>query len=185
MTGGQVVVDEPLPLGTGGRGAADAVRFLRECQSRALTVRWVPDHDALPFDTGLLHHLPPPAPRPATSPGGSDGSGGSGASGGSDEAAVWRSRYAYGLFYHRRGPDFVTVMDRRDPSAAARFTLDRPAVLDAFLAVQEPTALDALDATHREAVSLLADERLVLVTRGWAVALPPRLRRWPVPCTSV
>ncbi|MGW6572475.1 DUF5825 family protein [Streptomyces sp. NPDC054945] len=178
MTGGQVVVDEPLPLGTGGRGAADAVRFLRECQSQALTVRWVPDRDALPFDTGLLHHLPPPAPRSASP-------GGSGASGASDEAAVWRSRYAYGLFYHRRGPDFVTVMDRRDPSAAARFTLDRPAVLDAFLAVQEPTALDALDATHREAVALLADERLVLVTRGWAVALPPRLRRWPVPCTSV
>ncbi|WKD31925.1 DUF5825 family protein [Streptomyces xanthophaeus] len=178
MTGGQVVVDEPLPLGTGGRGAADAVRFLRDCQSRALTVRWVPDSDALPFDTGLLHHLPPPAPR-AASPGGS------GRSGSSDEAAVWRSRYAYGLLYHRRGPDFVTVMDRRDPAASARFTIDEPALLGAFLTVQEPTALDALDAARREAVSVLADERLVLVTQGWAVALPPRLRRWPVPCTSV
>ncbi|WP_329098203.1 DUF5825 family protein [Streptomyces sp. NBC_01439] len=172
MTGGQVVVDEPLPLGAGGRGAADAVRFLRDCQSQALTVRWVPDDDVLPFDTGLLHHLPPPAPRTAP-PGGSDG------------AAVWRSRYAYGLLYHRRGPDFVTVMDRRDPSASARFTIDQPSLLGAFLTVQEPTALDALDAPHREAVSLLADERLVLVTQGWAVALPPRLNRWPVPCTSV
>ncbi|MFG2976061.1 DUF5825 family protein [Streptomyces sp. NPDC048331] len=175
MTGGQVVVDEPLPLGTGGRGAADAVRFLRDCQSRALTVDWVPDRDALPFDTGLLHHLPPPAHRPTPT----------GGSGGSDEAAAWRSRYAYGLFYHRRGPDFVTVMDRRDPSASARFTIDHPALLGAFLAVQEPTALDELDTTRREAVSLLADERLVLVTRGWVVALPPRLSRWPVPCTSV
>ncbi|WP_051781829.1 MULTISPECIES: DUF5825 family protein [unclassified Streptomyces] len=175
MTGGQVVVDEPLPLGTGGRGTADAVRFLRDCQSQALTVRWVPDSEVLPFDTGLLHHLPPPAPRTAA-PGGS---------GRPDGTAVWRSRYAYGLFYHRRGPDFVTVMDRRDPSASARFTLDRPALVGAFLAVQEPTALDALDVTHREAVSLLADERLVLVTQGWVVALPPRLRRWPVPCTSV
>ncbi|MGW7328048.1 DUF5825 family protein [Streptomyces sp. NPDC054840] len=172
MTGGPVVVDEPLPLGRGGRGAADAVRFLRECQSQALTVRWVPDSDALPFDTGLLHHLPPPAP-PAASPGGSG------------EAALWRSRYAYGLLYHRRGPDFVTVMDRRDPSASARFTIDQPSLLGAFLTVQEPTALDELDATRRGAVSLLADERLVLVTQGWVVALPPRLRRWPVPCTSV
>ncbi|MCJ0872077.1 DUF5825 family protein [Streptomyces sp. AP-93] len=174
-TGGQVVVDEPLPLGTGGRGTADAVRFLRDCQSQALTVHWVPDTDALPFDTGLLHHLPPPAPRPA-SPGGPDGP---------DGVAAWRSRYAYGLLYHRRGPDFVTVMDRRDPSAAARFTIDQPALLAAFLAVQEATALDELDAVHREALSLLADERLVLVTQGWAVALPPRLRRWPVPCTSI
>ncbi|MFB6614754.1 DUF5825 family protein [Streptomyces sp. NPDC056367] len=174
MTGGQVgqiVVDEPLPLGAGGRGAAEAVRFLRDCQSQAVAVRWVPDRDALPFDTGLLHHLPPPVSW-----------GGSGSSG---EPAAWRSRYAYGLLYHRRGPDFVTVMDRRDPAASARFTLERPALLAAFLAVQEPTALDALDAAHRAAVSLLADERLVLVTQGWAVALPPRLRRWPVPCTSV
>ncbi|HEY9373521.1 DUF5825 family protein [Streptomyces sp.] len=152
-----------LPLGAGGRATAEAVRLLRECQSAARTVRWVPDAEPPSFDTALLHHLPPPeSGHPA-----------------------WASRYAYGLLYHRRGPDFVQVMDRRDPAAAARFTLDQPALLDAFLAVQEPTALDGLDAAGREAVALLADERLVLVTDGWAVALPPRLRRWPVPCTSV
>lgn len=158
-----------LPLGAGGRAAAEAVLFLRECQSAARTVRWAPDTDALPFDVSLLHHLPPPEPN--------DPEG--------DPAAAWRSRYAYGLLYHRRGPDFVTVMDRRDPAASARFTLDQPALLAAFLAVQEPTRLDDLDTAAREAVALLADERLVLVTDGWAVALPPRLRRWPVPCTSV
>ncbi|MEU8525905.1 MULTISPECIES: DUF5825 family protein [Streptomyces] len=154
-----------LPLGAGGRATVEAVRLLRECQSAARTVRWVPDTEALPFDASLLHHLPPPESG--------------------DAARAWRSRYAYGLFYHRRGPDFVTVMDRRDPAASARFTLDQPSLLDAFLAVQEPTELDGLGPAGREAVELLADERLVLVTDGWAVALPPRLRRWPVPCTSV
>ncbi|WP_406863717.1 DUF5825 family protein [Streptomyces sp. HUAS MG47] len=152
-----------LPLGAGGRDTADAVRLLRDCQSAARTLRWAPDTDDPPFDTALLHHLPPPETG----------------------APAWRERYAYGLLYHRRGPGFVTVMDRRDPAASARFTLDAPALVEAFLSVQEPAELDALDASVRESVALLAEERLVLVTDGWAVALPPRLRRWPVPCTSV
>lgn len=187
MTSGQLVVDKPLPLGAGGRGTADTVRFLRECQSQALTVHWSPDTDAAPpFDITLLHHLPPPASGPASP----DRPGRSGSSGSSREdkvgaAATWRSRHAYGLLYHRRGPDFVTVMDRRNPATSARFTIDQPTLLAAFLTVQDTTALDELDVSRREAVSLLADERLVLVTDGWAVALPPRLRRWPVPCTSV
>ncbi|WP_418959694.1 DUF5825 family protein [Streptomyces tritici] len=152
-----------LPLGAGGRAAAEAVRLLRDCQSEARTLRWAPDTGAPPFDTALLHHLPPPETG----------------------APAWRERYAYGLLYHRRGPDFVTVMDRRDPAASARFTLDAPRLVAAFLAVQEPAELAALDAAARAAVAVLAEERLVLVTDGWAVALPPRLRRWPVPCTSV
>lgn len=76
-------------------------------------------------------------------------------------------------------------MDRREPSAAARFTIDDPDLLAAFRTVQDPTAVAALDAVGREAVDLLAAERLARVTDGWAVALPPRIRRWPVPCTDI
>jgi hypothetical protein len=42
-----------------------------------------------------------------------------------------------------------------------------------------------VDAVGREAVGLLVAERLVLASGGWAVALPPRIRRWPVPCTAI
>jgi hypothetical protein len=170
VTGRRVVADRPLPLAGGGRATATAVQFLRECQSHALTVHWVPDAEAGSGpDIAPLHHLPPPAAVPGEPP----------------ELATWRARHAYGLLYHRRGPDFVTVMDRREPSASARFTLERPELLAAFLTLSEATALNDLSAVHRRAVAVLAAERLVLVTDGWAVALPPRLRRWPVPCAAI
>ncbi|MEV7684964.1 RiPP maturation radical SAM C-methyltransferase [Streptomyces bungoensis] len=92
---------------------------------------------------------------------------------------------ADGVLYHRRGPGFVTVMDRREPGTAVRLTLDHPALVAAFDLLAEPTPLDALDPVQREAVRLLAAERLVRVESGRAVALPPRIRRWPVPCTAI
>jgi hypothetical protein len=89
------------------------------------------------------------------------------------------------MLYHRRGPDFITVMDRRERPASVRFTLDHPVLYATFATAQEPTDLGELDAVQREAVDLLATERLALIADGWAVALPPRLRRWPVPCTGI
>ncbi|MFB8038758.1 DUF5825 family protein [Streptomyces sp. NPDC056004] len=178
IRGRLVTVDEPLRLGAGGRPAAEAVQFLRECQSHDLVVRWLPVTDDPLFtgpahevaDTaGLLRHLPAPGPLPGEPP----------------ELTTWRDRHAYGQLYHRRGPDFVTVMDRREPSAAARFTIDDPDLLATFRTVQDPTAVAELSAIGREAVELLVAERLARVTDGWVVALPPRIRRWPVPCTDI
>ncbi|MDX3312457.1 DUF5825 family protein [Streptomyces sp. ME08-AFT2] len=183
VTGRQVCVDVPLRLGEVGRETAVAVQFLRECQSRRLSTHWeiayedrprgddaLDPHDA-PY-VRMLHHLPPPVERP----------------GQPSELSAWRTSYAAfpaGMLYHRRGPDFITVMDRRERPDSARFTLDHPDLLATFATVQEPTALGELDAVQREAVDLLAAERLALVADGWAVALPPRLHRWPVPCTGI
>ncbi|MEV0124011.1 DUF5825 family protein [Streptomyces sp. NPDC050703] len=171
--GHHVVVAEPVPLGAGGRSTARAVQFLRECQSHALTVTWsLPEADAVlraPADVDFalrhLHHLPPPD-GPAAS-------------------EEWRSACAYGRFYHRQGPGFVQVKDRRAPDAAVRLTLDHPDLVATFRTCLRPTALDDLGGTGREAVSVLAAEGLVLVTRGWAVTLPPRIRHWPVPDTGI
>ncbi|MEE1772409.1 DUF5825 family protein [Streptomyces sp. JV185] len=178
IRGRLVTVDEPLRLGAGGRAAATAVRFLRECQSHDLVVHWTPATDDPLFagpvhevaaTAALLRHLPAPVPLP----------------GEPSELTVWRERHAYGQLYHRRGPGFVTVMDRREPSAAARFTIDDPDLLATFRTVQDPTATATLSPVGREAVELLASERLAWVTDGWVVALPPRIRRWPVPCTDI
>ncbi|MER6072124.1 DUF5825 family protein [Streptomyces sp. NPDC001817] len=49
------------------------------------------------YDIGLLHHLPPPSELSS-----SEG-----------ELALRRAGYAYGSLHHRRGPGFVTVLDRR------------------------------------------------------------------------
>ncbi|MGW2647424.1 DUF5825 family protein [Streptomyces sp. NPDC001393] len=156
----------PLDLSGTGRATADAVRFPRECQSDGRQVTWRAVGRPS-YDTGLLHHLPPPTELP----------------GDTGELVAWRARYAYGSLYHRRGPGFVTVLDRRAaPGTAVRLTLDHPGLLAAFLRLQEPARLDEVD---REAVGRLAAERLVPAAGGWAVALPPRIRRWPVPCTAI
>ncbi|RGD55587.1 hypothetical protein DR950_40295 [Kitasatospora xanthocidica] len=84
-----------------------------------------------------------------------------------------------------RGPDVLQVRDRRDPDASARFALDHSDLVATFRACLTPTALDDLGSTGREAVSVPASEGLVLVTRGWAVTLPPRIRHWTVPDTGV
>lgn len=170
VTGGRHVnVTEPLRLGMGGRETAVAVQFLRECQALALDTRWETSNEEIPYDISMLHHLPPPAEFP----------------GKVNDLSDWRAGHAYGMFYHRRGPDFVTVMDRRERFAAARVTLDHPDLLSAFLRLLEATPLDELSPTHREAVDLMAAERLILVTDGWAVTLPPRIQRWPIPCTRI
>ncbi|MFE9449704.1 DUF5825 family protein [Streptomyces sp. NPDC006739] len=165
----RVEVTEPLRLGGTGRAAAVAVRFLRECQSLGLRVHWRAAGPRTAYDVRDLRHLPPPAEVPGE-PG---------------EWTAWRAGYAHGMLYHRRGPGFVAVLDRRDPGTATRLTLDHPGLLATFGLLQEPTRLDALDTTGHRALGLLTTERLALVTDGWAVSLPPRVHRWPVPCTAI
>ncbi|MFD7292700.1 DUF5825 family protein [Streptomyces sp. NPDC059897] len=170
VIGTRVRVTEPLPLHGGGRTTTRAVQFLRECQASGLRTHWetaaVPRHT---YDLRTLHHLPPPAQHPDEPV----------------ELTRWRAAHAYGMLYHRRGPGFVTVMDRRERPASARFTLDHPDLLAAFDALSDATALDALAPAHQEAARHLTEEGLALIVGGWAVALPPRMRRWPVPCMGI
>ncbi|AYN38908.1 hypothetical protein D9753_08260 [Streptomyces dangxiongensis] len=168
LTGRRVETAGPLDLSGSGRGTAEAVRFLRECQSLGLRVDWRATGTPA-YDPALLYHLPPPTSPPAPAGGPAD----------------WRPAYGHGVLYHRRGPDFVTVLDRRERGTAVRLTLDHPALVATFLRLLEPTPVDALDAAGHEALGPLVTERLVLSAGGWAVSLPPRIGRWPVPCTAI
>ncbi|MFI9248110.1 DUF5825 family protein [Streptomyces sp. NPDC053086] len=168
LTGRRVETAEPLDLSGTGHETAQAVRFLRECQGLGLPVSWRAAGTPS-YDPALLRHLPPPAELTPDA----------------GELTAWRAAYRHGSLYHRRGPDFVTVLDRRERGTAARLTLDHPGLHDTFLRLLEPTPVDALDSVGHEALGLLAAERLVLAAGGWAVTLPPRVRRWPVPCTAI
>ncbi|MEW2626293.1 DUF5825 family protein [Streptomyces sp. NPDC048106] len=175
--GRTVVVPEPVCLGSGGRAALELVYLLRECQSHALPVSWdLATDDPLRRDpksahvrVALLHHLPPPKHSPDEPP----------------ELSAWRAAHEYGLFFHRQGPGFILAKDRRAAESAARFTLDHPDLLAAFHTCLTPTRTAELTARGQEAVSLLAGEGIVLISRGWAVTLPPRIRHWPVPYTGI
>ncbi|MFJ9081454.1 DUF5825 family protein [Streptomyces sp. NPDC102384] len=195
VIGTRVRVTEPLPLAGDGRTTTRAVQFLRECQAAGLSTHWetaaVPRHtydgteapegtagvtydgpaaaNRVTYNLRTLHHLPPPAQQPDEP----------------SELTAWRAEHTYGMLYHRRGPGFVTVMDRRERPASARFTLDHPDLLAAFDALSDATRLDTLAPAHHEAALHLAEEELALIVDGWAVALPPRMRRWPVPCMGI
>jgi len=163
------VVAEPVAL-----SAADPARtlaflaWLRDQHTAATGVTWQATIDPA-FDPAPLHHLQPPdptGPMPAT-------------------LARWRAAHRPALCYYRRGPGFIQVKDVRRAGAGARFVLDHPALVATFDRCLEPTRLDTLDADHLRSARALADEHLVLVVDGWALTLPHRMRRWPVPSQVV
>ncbi|MFF7656446.1 DUF5825 family protein [Streptomyces sp. NPDC007983] len=170
--GFQIRVSETLNMTGNGRETAEAVRFLRECQSHALQVNWIAvAENRTQVDFRLLWHLP-------AALSGSDGVE-------LDDLAGWRERHAYGLFYYRQGPGFITVKDCRTPGETNRYTLEHPDLLAVFVRCLEPMPWGAFGSAEREAVELLEEERVMLVSGDWVVTLPPRLRHWPVPAEAI
>jgi Family of unknown function (DUF5825) len=167
LSAGEVELVEPLPLAGGLPDTATAVALLRDCATAALRVRWRAGPES-GLDLSLLHHLPPPAGPPAPA------------------LDRWRRAYRYGSCHFRLGPGFVQVKDARDPAGLpVVLVADHPDLIATFLRCQDPTPLDALDATGRTAVDLLLEERLLLLAGGVVLTLPHRMRRWPVPYNAV
>ncbi|WP_030939724.1 hypothetical protein [Streptomyces sp. NRRL S-646] len=77
----------------------------------------------------------------------------------------------------------VVVREEEKTTRQPRIVEKRP--LATFDILQEPTPLAELSDRQLQAAKLLADEGLALLADGRAVALPPRLRSWPVPCTGI
>jgi hypothetical protein len=151
-------------------GALGFLRFLRDCASEGIAVRWRGELEAT-VPVALLTHLPPPE-----------------ALDGRDEAALrtWQAGYRYGACYWRQGPDFVTLCDTRAGRAAQRLTLDSREELRVFAALQRPMRLARRrSAAWSAALAALEEEGMVLELGGWALSLPTRMRRWPVPASAL
>jgi hypothetical protein len=142
----------------------ELMRYLREATSHAIRLRWtLAGLPLLPLHTHI--HLIRP-------------------SGGVDEstqtyADAWGSGYRYGIFYYRQGPGFVSIKDVRPDQAATRMVIDTGA--EHFLAMAaastvadlSPPALAVLDEAERAGLVLRHEDRIL--------ALPFRMRHWPVP----
>jgi hypothetical protein len=145
------------------------IRFLRDAASWDVRVRWNGRFSET-VDPLSLVHLDPPA----------DVDGAAGAA-----LTQWKESHRYGLFYWRRGPDFVIVKDVRQAEEPAYFLLDDPPVLSAFMMLTQPSRISTMPESLQDATEELSAERLVLRLDDWAVVLPMRVRIWPIPYAGI
>jgi hypothetical protein len=168
---GSATVDTPVTLDVARPGATlEFIAWLRDQQSQAVDVSWsavvVPRFDVTP----LVHLCPPGPGAPVEEPG---------------EVRRWRAAHRPGMCYYRLGPGFIQVKDLRQAETAARYLLDEPPLVNAFLRCLRPCAMGDLDPAAGRAVEALVAERLLLRLGDRVTTLPSRMRRWPVPSNFV
>lgn len=157
--GQRLVIAEPFTFG--GNDDSRMLALLAIASTRLIDIDWqlssVP-----PWPVRTLVHLPPPRS-------------------GISCADQWRASYRFGLCAYRRGPGFVQIRDVRPDGEHIRVRMDGEWA-EAFETLT--TGTSALSKSER----LLAD----LIDAGLALSLldghhvpPTRLRRWPIPFSSV
>ena len=139
-------------------------RFLRDCGSRLIEVRW--EASVASDLASALAHLAPPA--------------------GSDPVALaWRTGWHYGQFYWRAGPGFVVVKDARAGDDQARYVIEGEEMLAAFALLARVRHFEAIPAGLRASCEALTEAGLALRRGDWLTALPMALREWPIPDSSI
>jgi hypothetical protein len=118
--------------------------------------------DLLAAGGRLLHHLPPPVSGPDAS-----------------AVAAWRAAHRPGLCHYRRGPGFLLVSDARGGAAVTTTLAGEPA--EVFTRYLDVGPAPAADPVFDRLVTL----GLILPLGDLALTLPYRIRRWPIPCTSI
>jgi hypothetical protein len=145
------------------------IALIRECSSIGVPVTWSLVLRARQLDlVSRLDHLP--APSAITVP--------------DEEAAAaggWRSSGKFGLFYFRKGPAFVSVVDQR-PESARRLILDDPVPMDVFLSALDGCAWAEVARTphHAEAARVLQEQGLIMRVGDHCTTLPVHMRSWPL-----
>jgi hypothetical protein len=139
---------------------------LRDMTACAVPVEWSARPEMATLAPLLFHIVPPQNPGPP-------------------EIERWRKVHRYGTCFWRSGPDFITVTDRRDEALAHQFVLDTPAYVEVFSAAETVIARGRLVQLDGEALQELEASNLILTIDGWSLALPFRMRHWPVPFTAI
>jgi hypothetical protein len=170
VEGNAIVVHDDVDLGADALATMTFIAFLQTCIAEGVEVRWSARVTSGALDTAALHHLWPPTAIAGLPP---------------EQAETWRATFRYGLCYFRRGPDFLLLKDSRNADGQVHLVIDHPDLVATFLAGCAPLHQSALTATQREAVGVLSQENLVYRLDDLLLTLPTRMRRWPMPFSSV
>ena len=156
----------PIMLGaTEPKQTLEFLRFNRDCLSFGIDLDWTGSVEPT-LDGSVLSHLIPPRAD------------------GARLHADWMRDHRQGRCYWRNGPGFVSIKDTRAGRQAARFVLDAPKMVALFLRLGSVQRADDASADAQDLGALL-DEGLVMSLDGWLLALPYRMRRWPIPALAV
>lgn len=153
---------------------ARVVALLRECASIGVEVAWSLTLDEARLDLiPGLDHLP--APERITVAGK-----------GPMPVDRWRSARSFGLFYFRKGPDFISVVDRR-PESSSRIIVDDGATMEVFQRCLDACAWSEATRSPEHAAVMrdLIDERMVIRFGDHCVTVPAHMRSWPTPLLDV
>lgn len=142
------------------------IECLRDMTACALPVRW---HGASNLNqlSSQLRHISPPICNEL------------------DGFASWHETHRFGIFFWRSGPKFAMIVDRRSQENANEYILDTPDYLDVFGAAQSVVSRESLIEISHESLVDMEQEGIILSIEGWSLALPIRMRHWPVPFTAI
>lgn len=166
-----VAVRPEMHLGRAPLGTARFVALLRAALSDGVRLDWrgctTPG-----LSPGLCHLTPPSSVCSHNEDG---------------QLETWIAAHRYGMFFWRQGPGFVVIKDQRPEGAPARFVIGDQPFLDVFHRALVPTAREelAVAPAAEAALTRLVSEGIVLETGPLVIALPYRMRRWPIPAFSV
>ncbi|MDT0264367.1 DUF5825 family protein [Jatrophihabitans lederbergiae] len=155
--------------GTDDRTAARAIALVRECSSIGARVTWSLALEPSQLElVRRLDHLP--APERATIIGQR-----------TIPLGEWRSTNHFGLFYFRKGPTFLSVVEQRAESDR-RLIVNDPAEIEVLRRGLDGCAWAELAADARQATAAadMVNAGLLLRVGEHCVTLPVHMRSWPI-----
>ncbi len=142
------------------------LRLLRDCTACGLLVDWQAGEGVRQLSPLLYHVTPPQCDE-------------------DERLASWRNIHRFGIFYWRSGPEFISIIDRRNAAEADQFTLETAEHRLAFTEAENVVSRSVLFDRYGTALTELEQEGLILSVSGWSLTLPFRMRHWPVPYSAI